>query len=89
MIIPSTYTKPVGFADQLIDLLYDEDIWRQTKGFAGAEYYAHRRSALQIGQLKSNRFADLPAIYEHRRKVMPNDDCRMCRSTGYRQLAIP
>ena len=25
---------------------------------------------------------------EHRRWVMLNDDCRMCRSTGYRQLAI-
>ena len=46
--------KLVG--DKPIDLLYDEDIWRRTKGFAGVEYYAHRRSVLQIGQLKSNGY---------------------------------
>ena len=38
------YIKPEGFAEKLIHLLYDEDIWigDQTKGFAGTEYYVHR-----------------------------------------------
>ena len=61
----------------------------QTEGIVGAEYYAHRRSVLQIGQLSSIGFADLPAIYGYRRWVILNGYCRRCRSVGHRQLAIP
>ena len=58
----ATCTKPMSFADKLIHFLSDENIGDQTKGFAGAEYYAHRWSVLEIGQLKPNRFCR-PASY--------------------------
>ena len=34
-------------------------------------------------------FADMPTSNEYRRWVVMNDDCQMCCSIGYRQLAIP
>ena len=34
-------------------------------------------------------FADMPTSNEYLRWVVLNDDCRMCCSIDYRQLAIP
>ena len=33
-------------------------------------------------------FADMPISCEHRRRVMVNDDCRMCCSISYRRMVI-
>ena len=82
----TTYTKPVGFADKLIHLLYDENLQRPDEKVLPVpniipidEVFCKLDNSSPIG------FDDQPHIYEHRRWLMLNDDCRMCRSMGYRQ----
>ena len=85
------FTKPVVFADKPVHSLYDGNIWRLNERCCQWLTLCSPMKCWICSPANWSpiRFADPPAIYEHRCWVMLNDDCRMHRSIDCRQLAIP
>ena len=81
--------SPVGFVNLSFISLYDEHLWRSDEMFCLWRLFSSLTKGYAECPIGVQSVLLICQRYEYRRWVVMNDNCRMCCSIGYRQLAIP